>query len=81
VCSNAHGFVPVSSLGLVGRIDADNLLLDPWGQPYRYSAQIGATYQICNVNDCPSAASIVVFFLFIWTVHCYKPVYTLITSK
>lgn len=59
VCSNAHGFVPVSSLGLVGRIDTDNLLLDPWGQPYRYSAQIGATYQICNISDCPSAASIV----------------------
>jgi len=59
VCDNAHGFVPVSSLGLVGRIDDDNLLLDPWGQPYRYSAQIAAVFQICNENDCPNAASVI----------------------
>lgn len=59
VCSNEHGFLPVASLGLVGQFDEDNLLIDPWGQPYRYSAQIGASYQICNENNCPNAASII----------------------
>ncbi len=32
-----HGFVPYQSLGLKGQVDCYGLLLDPWGQPYRYS--------------------------------------------
>lgn len=32
-----HGFVPTVTLGLNGQIDCYGLLLDPWGQPYRYS--------------------------------------------
>ena len=35
-CNNYGGFVPINSLGLDGRINADSLLLDPWGNPYRY---------------------------------------------
>ena len=35
-CDNFGGFVPVNTLGLTGRINADFLLLDPWGNPYRY---------------------------------------------
>jgi len=35
-CENFGGFVPVNTLGLVGRLNADSLLLDPWGNPYRY---------------------------------------------
>jgi len=35
-CDNFGGFVPVNTLGLVGRLNADSLLLDPWGNPYRY---------------------------------------------
>ena len=35
-CNNYGGFVPVNTLGLEGRINADTLLLDPWGNPYRY---------------------------------------------
>lgn len=32
-----NGFVPATSLGLKGQLDCYGLLLDPWGQPYRYS--------------------------------------------
>ena len=35
-CNNFGGFVPVNTLGLTGRLNADSLLLDPWGNPYRY---------------------------------------------
>ena len=36
-CTSARGFIPASTLGLSGRFNCDNLLLDPWGNPYRYS--------------------------------------------
>ncbi len=32
-----HGFVPSATLGLTGTVNGDGLLLDPWGNPYRYS--------------------------------------------
>ena len=35
-CNNYGGFVPVNTLGLDGRFNADSLLIDPWGNPYRY---------------------------------------------
>ena len=35
-CSNYGGFVPVNALGINGRLNAATLLLDPWGNPYRY---------------------------------------------
>ncbi len=35
-CNNFGGFVPVNTLGLSGRVNQDSLLLDPWGNPYRY---------------------------------------------
>jgi prepilin-type N-terminal cleavage/methylation domain-containing protein len=35
-CNNYGGFVPVNTLGLNGRVNEDSLLLDPWGNPYRY---------------------------------------------
>ncbi len=35
-CNNYGGFVPVNTLGLTGRTNGDSLLLDPWGNPYRY---------------------------------------------
>ena len=35
-CNNFGGFPPVNTLGLTGRLNADSLLLDPWGNPYRY---------------------------------------------
>lgn len=37
VCPTAHGFVPSATLGLSGRLNADNLLIDDWLGAYRYS--------------------------------------------
>ena len=36
-CDVQHGFVPATTLDLSGTRNADNLLLDPWGSPLRYS--------------------------------------------
>lgn len=36
-CVAQHGFVPASTLGLAGPRNADNLLLDAWASPLRYS--------------------------------------------
>lgn len=36
-CSSQHGFLPATTLDLNGRRNDDNLLLDPWGSPLRYS--------------------------------------------
>ncbi|MDH4046692.1 MAG: type II secretion system GspH family protein [Gammaproteobacteria bacterium] len=36
-CAVPHGFVPASTLGLAGPRNDDNLLLDPWSVPVRYS--------------------------------------------
>ncbi len=30
------GFVPVNTIGISGKLNQDNLLIDPWGNPYRY---------------------------------------------
>jgi len=36
-CAVQHGFVPATTLDLNGQRNADNLLLDPWASPLRYS--------------------------------------------
>ena len=36
-CTQRFGFVPWSTLGLSGAINTDNLLMDSWLSPYRYS--------------------------------------------
>ncbi len=36
-CAVQHGFVPATTLDLGGRRNTDNMLLDPWGSPLRYS--------------------------------------------
>ncbi len=36
-CTEQHGFVPATTLDLNGQRNDDNLLLDPWGSPFRYS--------------------------------------------
>lgn len=36
-CTTNHGFVPSRTLGLNGEVDGNNLLLDPWLNPIRYS--------------------------------------------
>lgn len=39
-CKEQHGFVPAVTLGLSGVFNDDDLLIDPWGNPYRYSVSI-----------------------------------------
>lgn len=36
-CVSQHGFIPATTLNIDGSRNADNLLLDPWGSPLRYS--------------------------------------------
>ena len=36
-CDVPMGFIPAVTLGLQGSVNCDNLLVDPWGNPYRYS--------------------------------------------
>lgn len=36
-CSVVMGFVPANTLGIKGNFNCDGLLLDPWGNPYRYA--------------------------------------------
>jgi len=40
ICTRAHGFIPAATLGLQGSVDSNGLLLDPWGNPYRYSISV-----------------------------------------
>jgi prepilin-type N-terminal cleavage/methylation domain-containing protein len=35
-CNSYGGFVAANTLGLDGRLNEDGLLIDPWGNPYRY---------------------------------------------
>lgn len=37
VCSSQHGFVPGKTLGISGAYNQDNLLIDSWNNPLRYS--------------------------------------------
>lgn len=36
-CTVQHGFVPATTIDVGGVRNADNLLMDPWGSPLRYS--------------------------------------------
>ena len=42
-CTTQHGFVPATTLDLSGPRNVDNLLLDPWGSPVRYSVTASDT--------------------------------------
>ena len=37
VCISPHGFIPGRTLGINGAYNRDNLLIDSWGNPIRYS--------------------------------------------
>jgi prepilin-type N-terminal cleavage/methylation domain-containing protein len=72
ICSRQHGFVPSRTLTLRGSVNADGLLLDPWGNPLRYSVTntagtwdftttgrmrtVGAAALIPNLRLCREAA-------------------------
>ncbi len=50
-CLSWHGFVPAVTLGISGGRNADGLLMDPWGNPYRYSLSSGN-----RTDDCTTGA-------------------------
>lgn len=43
VCTLSHGFVPGRTLGINGKYNRDNLLVDSWGNPIRYSVTTANT--------------------------------------
>lgn len=53
VCTQRFGFVPWSTLGLSGPLNTDNLLMDSWLNPYRYSV----TNQNASAFTTPGAMS------------------------
>lgn len=71
-CTMTHGFVPVTTLGFSGSVNADGLLLDPWQNPYRYSVASS------DSTPAPSpvfttASSIEAFFLAGTTIDPNSP--------
>ncbi|MDO6461329.1 prepilin-type N-terminal cleavage/methylation domain-containing protein [Granulosicoccaceae sp. 1_MG-2023] len=42
-CDEPHGFVPSAALGISGHFNSAGLLLDPWGNPLRYSVSLADT--------------------------------------
>lgn len=50
-CNVQHGFIPATTLGLSGGKNGDNLLLDPWSNPYRYSITNSNTSAFTTVNS------------------------------
>lgn len=55
-CTQQHGFVPVTTLGLQGRIDTNNRLLDPWLVPIRYSLSSVNTWEYAKGIQLSSPA-------------------------
>lgn len=47
--SSWHGFLPAKTLGIVGKTNEDDLLIDIWGNPYRYSV----SYKTCSAEYDP----------------------------
>jgi len=55
-CAVQHGFLPATTLNLNGQRNVDNLLLDPWGSPIRYSvsasdANSNGLWDFVNVGE------------------------------
>ena len=55
-CTTQHGFVPATTLAINGPRNNDNLLLDPWGSPLRYSvssndADADGTWDFVSVGE------------------------------
>jgi prepilin-type N-terminal cleavage/methylation domain-containing protein len=50
-CNTWYGFLPAKTLGIDGRYNEDNLLQDPWGNPYRYQVTDNDTNANANGGD------------------------------
>ena len=58
-CDDMHGFVPSGTLGIEVPVDDNGLLIDPWGNPLRYSILITAS---AGNPDFSDKSSIQTFF-------------------
>ena len=55
-CTTQHGFVPGKTLGLAGSYNRDNLLVDTWGNPIRYSvSDVGGADDFTTPYTAPGA--------------------------
>jgi len=54
-CTQPHGFVPAVTLGLSGSLNVDNLLMDDWLNPYRYSVTTANSNAFTSANGMRTA--------------------------
>ena len=54
-CTLQHGFIPGKTLGIDGAYNRDNLLIDVWGNPIRYSVTTANTNAFTTLYTVPLA--------------------------
>lgn len=54
-CSLQHGFIPGKTLGIDGAYNRDNLLIDVWGNPIRYSVTVANMNAFTTAYTAPGA--------------------------
>ncbi len=75
-CTSPHGFVPAVTLGLQGATDQNNLLMDPWGNPYRYSV-FGNNYaSAASVDGIFASGAVNTGLCVAGAVSCGAPILT-----
>ena len=57
-CTLQHGFIPGKSLGIDGVYNRDNLLVDVWGNPIRYSVTTDSANAFTTPYTAPGAGGI-----------------------
>ena len=57
-CTRQHGFIPGKTLGIDGAYNRDNLLIDVWGNPIRYSITTSDTDAFTTPYTVPGAGGI-----------------------
>ncbi len=57
-CTLQHGFIPGKSLGIDGAYNRDNLLVDVWGNPLRYSVTTNNSNAFTTPYTVPGAGGI-----------------------
>mgnify|MGYP000383077692 CR=1 FL=1 len=57
-CTLQHGFIPGKSLGISGTYNRDNLLVDVWGNPIRYSVTANNMNAFTTPYTVPGAGGI-----------------------
>jgi prepilin-type N-terminal cleavage/methylation domain-containing protein len=57
-CTRQHGFIPGKTLGISGTYNRDNLLVDVWGNPIRYSVTTNNNNAFTTRYTAPAAGGI-----------------------